>query len=126
MFRVFCICDDNAFCKAVCDAFRFEDEVDLCCKSSNGTEAIEEAIDRHPDLVILENEKPRMGDFQVSKALKLHMPEVPLFLVTQLEGMLAEKEALSHGIDAVFVKDHDFNSLLKNAFAVCGLSARIA
>jgi CheY-like chemotaxis protein len=126
MFRIFCACDDDAFCKAVCDAFRFEGEVDLCCKSNNGIEMIEEAIDRHPDLVILEKEKPCTDDFQVSEALKLYMPKVPLFLITQLEGMLAEKEALSHGIDAVFVKDHDFSSLLNNAFAVWGLSARIA
>jgi CheY-like chemotaxis protein len=126
IFRIFCTCGDSAFCEALADGLRSEGDFDLCCKSNTGSEAIEEAIDLYPDLVILEKEKPQIGDFQVSEALKLYMPDVPLFLVTQLEGMLAEKEALSHGIDAVFAKDHDFTSLLENACAVCGLTPKIS
>ena len=63
----------------------------------------------------------RQKTFEVAEALKLILPEVPLFLVAEHHDLETEKEALSHGIDAVFEKDHDFSSLVKNARAVCGL-----
>jgi hypothetical protein len=49
------------------------------------------------------------------------MPDVPVFLVAEKNGVEVEKEALACGIDAVFEKNHDFTSLVMNARAVCGL-----
>jgi hypothetical protein len=66
-------------------------------------------------------EIPPIDDFQVAEALNLSMPDVQVFLVTELRGMEVEKRALSHGIDAVFEIDDDLNLLLRNARAVCGL-----
>ena len=80
-----------------------------------------EAVDLFPDLVVLGSEMPQIDDFEVAEALKLSMPEVPVFLVTEVLGMEAEKIALSHGIDAVFERNEDLNSLVMNARAACGL-----
>jgi hypothetical protein len=47
------------------------------------------------------------------------MPEVLVFLIEAQPGMDAEKEAFAHGIDAVFEKGHDCESIVKNARAAC-------
>jgi hypothetical protein len=72
-------------------------------------------------LVVLGLEVSPTDDFEVAEALKLSMPEVPVFLVTELLGMETEKIALAHGIDAAFERNEDLNSLVMNARAACGL-----
>ena len=121
MPRVFLICGDAAFCETLRNSFLAEGTFEICVEQRNGIEVVMEAIDLFPDLVILGKEIPPLDDFKVAKALKLSMPKVQIFLVTELRGMAAEKEALSHGIDAVFEGDNDLNSLVMNARAVCGL-----
>jgi chemotaxis response regulator CheB len=119
--RVFLTCGDAAFCKTLRNSFLADGSFEICVEQKNGIEAILEAIKLFPDLVILGMVIPPLAVFGVAEALKLSMPEVPVFLVTELHGMEAEKKALSHGIDAVFEMDDDLNSLVTNARAVCGL-----
>ena len=121
MPRVFLTCGDTALFETLRNSFLAEGNFEICVEHQSGIEAILEAINLFPDLVILGMVMPPMGVFGVAEALKLSMPEVPVFLVTELHGMEAEKKALSHGIGAVFEMDDDLNSLLTNARAVCGL-----
>jgi len=51
--------------------------------------------------------------FEIAEALKIVMPEVPLFLVTERPGVQIEKEAFSNGIDTVFEKGHEYPSSLR-------------
>jgi len=121
MPRVFLTCGDAAFCETLRNSFLAEGNFEICVEQRNGIEVVMEAIGLFPNLVILGMETSPIDDFQVAEALKLSMPEVGIFLVTKLRGMEAEKEALSHGIDAVFERGDDLNSLVMNARAVCGL-----
>jgi len=121
MPRVFLTCGDTALFETLRNSFLAEGNFEICVEHQSGIEAILEAINLFPDLVILGMVMPPMGVFRVAEALKLSMPEVPVFLVTELRGMEAEKKALSHGINAVFERGDDVNSLVMNARAVCGL-----
>ena len=122
MSRVLLASGDAAFRRTLRNALSADGAFDVCGETKNRIEAIERAKELLPDLVILEMELPPMEDFRAAMALKLNMPKVPVFLVTeQHSSMEVEKAALSHGIDAVFEKGHDFTSLVMNARAVCGL-----
>jgi len=121
MPRVFLTCGDTALFETLRNSFLAEGNFEICVEHQSGIEALLEAINLFPDLVILGMVMPPMGVFGVAEALKLSMPEVPVFLVTELRGMEAEKKALSHGINAVFERGDDVNSLVMNARAVCGL-----
>ncbi len=121
MPRVFLTCGDTALFETLRNSFLAEGNFEIFVEHQSGIEALLEAINLFPDLVILGMVMPPMGVFGVAEALKLSMPEVPVFLVTELRGMEAEKKALSHGINAVFERGDDVNSLVMNARAVCGL-----
>jgi DNA-binding response OmpR family regulator len=120
MPRVFLTCGDAALCETLRSSFQAQGFV-VCGEATNGIKAIKRAMELLPDLVILEKELSPLDGFEVAEALKLILPNIPLFLVAEQHDVKAEKEALSHGIDAVFEKDHDFSSLVFNARAVCGL-----
>src|SRR5882672_395031 len=93
MPRVFLTCGDTALFETLRNSFLAEGNFEICVEHQSGIEAILEAINLFPDLVILGMVMPPMGVFRVAEALKLSMPEVPVFLVTELRGMEAEKKA---------------------------------
>jgi CheY-like chemotaxis protein len=120
LVRVFLSCRDAAFSETLRNSFRAQSDFVVCGEAGNGVEAIQKVTDLLPDLVVLEIEKPAKDGFEFAETLKLIMPRVPLFLVMEQQSAQAEKEALSHGIDAVFEKAQDLTSLVMNARAICG------
>src|ERR1700693_2251809 len=120
MPRVLLTCGDAALCETLRRSFQAQGFV-VCGEATIGIQAIKKAMELLPNLVILEKELSPLDGFEIAEALKLILPDVPLFLVAEEHDVEVEKEALSHGIDAVFDKDHDFTSLIMNARAVCGL-----
>jgi CheY-like chemotaxis protein len=121
MPRVFLSCGDAAFCDVLRSSFQSESDFVVCGETTSGVEAIKKTIELLPDLVVLEMEMSPLDGFEAAEAIKLVMPEVPVFLIAGQHNVEVEKEAFSRGIDAVFEKGRDFTSLLMNARAVCGL-----
>jgi two-component system, NarL family, response regulator DesR len=119
LLRVFIACSDSSLSEALRAAFEVEGDFEICGAAKNRVEAITKGTELSPNLIILERELTPRDGFEAAEELKLIMPEVPLFLVSSERGPRAEKDAFSHGIDAVFEKDHDFTSLIMNARAVC-------
>jgi DNA-binding response OmpR family regulator len=121
--RVFIACSDNSLMRRLHDAFGREGNFEVCGDAIHRAKAVDEAIELHPDLVILELGSSPQEGFRAAKVLKRARPDLPIFLITERHDMEHEKEALSSGIDAVFEKDFDFKSLIMNARAVCGLTS---
>jgi DNA-binding NarL/FixJ family response regulator len=109
------------FCESLRGFLEGENDCSVCCETANDVDAIRTAIKCSPDLIVLEIDQPAKSDFGISAALKIACPQIPVFLITSNIDVSAEKDALSHGVDAVFDKGQDFSSLLMNARAVCGM-----
>src|SRR5439155_16528526 len=78
-------------------------------------ELIKAAMELLPDHVILEMALPPLDGFEAAEALKLIMPALPVFLMTERYCLRIEKHALSIGVDGVFEKTHDLKALVLNA-----------
>jgi DNA-binding NarL/FixJ family response regulator len=122
MPRVFLSCHDAGYCKELQKSFQSEMGFEVCGAEENRVKAINDAGNLQPDLIILEMESSARNDFHVADAIKLMLPRVALFLVTDQHNLESEKEALSHGADAVFEKETDLTPLLLNARAAVGLA----
>jgi DNA-binding NarL/FixJ family response regulator len=118
MFRVFLACGSTSFCERLSESLRGQGDFDVFVEAS-GARLIQDASRLRPDLVILGMKVPPLEDFKLVESLKVQIPKLPVFLVTELHGLEAEREALSHGIDAVFESDDDLSSLVMNARAAC-------
>jgi DNA-binding NarL/FixJ family response regulator len=119
--RVLAICRDAAFRHSLARAL--EAEVDFVvavndCGTKDRIDLNDLPRDFQPDLLILES---RMSHDVVAiiGALRSAFPEAPLFLVTYRPSMQVEKDALAHGVRAVFAKNDGLSSLIMNARAVC-------
>jgi len=120
---VFVTCGDSDLSETLRRSFTGQDDFNVYIEIRTGLDVVGKALELAPDLVIFVIALPRVSDFQFFDIFKLNMPTVPVFLVSDKHSMEAEKEALSHGIDAVFEKDQEFSSLVMNARSVCGLES---
>jgi len=118
MLRVFIASGDAGFCATLRSFFQPENGFIVCGEARDKFETFDMVKELVPDLVVLE--LTEIVDLKIVQAIKAVLPEVPVFVITVQNFFSAEKEALSHGVDAVFEKE-DFSSLVTNARAVCGL-----
>jgi DNA-binding NarL/FixJ family response regulator len=65
------------------EMFENDEDYDLYGEASNGQEAIDLAIKRRPDLIILDMSMPILNGLEAARQLKKIMPNVPIILFTQ-------------------------------------------
>jgi DNA-binding NarL/FixJ family response regulator len=94
---------------------------EFCIEAASSTEAIDKVRRLSPQLAILEFSLLEMNGLQLAQKLREIMPRLPIFMLTADHNIHVEKEALSFGIDAVFSKLDDLETLPANARAVCGI-----
>jgi CheY-like chemotaxis protein len=84
MAKTILVADDNAAIrKTLCQLFEAEEGYEICAEASNGQEAIQLALECHPDLIILDLSMPVMDGLAAARELKRLMPNVPIILFTQ-------------------------------------------
>jgi len=130
MLKRVLIVDDNSLVrKAVCSLFTL-DGFSVCGEAGDGAQAIEEARQTRPDMIVLDFSMPVMDGIRAAKALKQIMPHVPLILFTAHASSVLEKDALAAGIAAIISKQQDASALLTKAHellsAKCEVETRIS
>lgn len=82
--------------------------------ATNGKDALEEAFETRPDLIVLDVMMPGMTGFDVLRELKAHekTATVPVVMLTGVSDKKKIQEALESGIDYFVVKPFDFDDLL--------------
>jgi CheY-like chemotaxis protein len=97
----------------------------ICGEAEDGKQAIEEAKQLRPDLVVLDFSMPIMDGIQAAKVLKQILPDVPIILFTGHASAALEKEAVVAGIASVVSKDQDISHLVTAAYALVGVHRKL-
>lgn len=104
MNRILIVEDEEFLLKALSDNFETEGfAVDV---ARNGEEAISQIKKRKPDLVLLDLLLPKVGGFDVLKAMKdnTEWNLIPVIVLSNLGGDEQIKKAFELGADDYFVK----------------------
>ncbi len=82
--------------------------------ATNGRDALDEAFETRPDLIVLDVMMPGMTGFEVLRQLKANetTATVPVLMLTGVSDKKKIQEALESGIDYYLVKPFDFDDLL--------------
>ena len=110
---------DDSLRTALRTLFERSGGFDFCIEAASGAEAIDKARHLLPHLAVLDCSLPEMNGLQLAQELREIMPRLPIFMLTADSNLQVEREALSYGINAVFSKLDDLETLLANARAVC-------
>jgi DNA-binding NarL/FixJ family response regulator len=105
MPRTVIVADDNSTIrKMLCRMFEQEEDYDLCAEAENGKQAIELALQCHPDLIILDLSMPIMNGLEAAHELKKLMPKVPIILFTQHADLSNRLGVTNLDIDRIVAK----------------------
>lgn len=116
MQKTVLIADDNAFVRtALYEFFEGDPDFHVCAVAENGREAIEEALRRNPDLIVLDLAMPVMNGLDAARVLRKMMPTVPLIIYSATPDRFSEQIARSMGISEIVSKSDRVSVLMDKA-----------
>jgi len=91
----------------------------------NGEEALSQAREEQPDLILLDVMMPIMDGFEVLAKLKEDdsTSQIPVIMLTGLSDRKKIQQALVSGIECYVVKPFDFSDLMQKVHAALGSQA---
>ncbi len=101
------IADDHPiFLKGLQEVIEDEAGLQVVCKASNGTDAINGALNRELDIAILDIDMPGANGLQVAEQILSVKPEVAVILLTMHKAKDAFLKALEIGISGYVLKEN--------------------
>jgi DNA-binding NarL/FixJ family response regulator len=84
----------------------------VCGEAANGVEAIRQANELRPDLVLMDLAMPQMNGLEAAKVLRNTMPTVPVVLLTLHADLIGPRSSVL-GVTLVLSKDDGLVPLLR-------------
>ena len=110
------IADDNALIRsALSEFFQRDPDFEVCALVENGLEALEQAEQFHPDLIILDLSMPVMNGLDAARVLKQLMPDVPVIVYSAAQDEFSKQLARSIGISELISKSDNVSILIDKA-----------
>jgi DNA-binding NarL/FixJ family response regulator len=88
--------------------------LEVCGEAVTGRDAIQQAQELRPDMVLLDLRMPGMNGLQVAPLIKQALPGVFIVLFTMLEKEISEALRTAAHIDLVVRKPQGLDTLLKS------------
>jgi DNA-binding NarL/FixJ family response regulator len=85
----------------------------VCGEASNGIDAIKQATELRPDLVLMDLAMPHMNGLEAAKVLRNTMPTVPVVLLTLHADLIHGPRSSVFGVALVLSKDEGLAPLIR-------------
>jgi two-component system response regulator NreC len=120
------IVDDSQIVRKVMRNF-FETLTDwkIAGEASDGTVAIQKAVELKPDLILLDFSMPNMNGIESASVLKKALPDVHIILFTAFDEHLGSKLSATVGVDVVVSKSDGLTGLIKAVQGFLGTAGLI-
>jgi DNA-binding NarL/FixJ family response regulator len=119
------IADDSVIVRAVIRQF-FEGLADWeVGEATDGTEAIQKAMELKPELILLDFCMPRLNGIEAASVLKRMMPKSYVILLTVFDDALSSRLTSAVGVDLIVPKTEGLTSLLKAVQHLTGTTGAI-
>ncbi len=85
-------------------------DIEIVGDAQNGSEAIAEAENLCPNVILMDARMPEMGGIEATRHIKKHLPDTKVLLLTAYDDHI--EEALSAGVSHYLTKDCRRDDLL--------------
>ena len=114
------LADDHAVVRRGLEmVLRLEPDFDVVGDAANGEEAVAQARQLAPDLVLLDLKMPRMDGVAAARAIKRHAPQTRILMLTGIDDGQEILKALEAGADGYVLKEVSPDELI-HAIRVIG------
>lgn len=106
------IADDSELVRKLTRRFLEISGFKVCGEAMNGGEAVEQAIQLKPDLIVLDLAMPKMNGAEAASVLKGRMPNVPIVMFSMYSDYVGEALLSALGVKAVISKPNGIHKLI--------------
>lgn len=113
------VADDQAgIRKRVCLTLASGIALEACDEAANGREAVEQAQELNPDVVILDITMPVMNGLEAAKIIRRRQPQLPILILSMHQSRQLMHEAQKIGVQGYVVKSEAGQHLVPAVAAV--------
>jgi len=113
LIRILIADDHDAVRRGVRSVLLSREDIEICAEAANGRDAIDEALQCKPDVIILDLTMPVMGGFAAAIELRQLLPETPILFYSMHQGEHLVKEAKRIGVQGFVSKSNISDTLLQ-------------
>ncbi len=92
---------------------------DVCAEAEDGVQAVNQAKQFKPDLIVLDLAMPELNGFEAAAQISKALPSAPILMLTLYNSPLVEKKARTVGVHRVISKSNGYMLVpaIEEAFA---------
>ncbi len=117
--KVLLVDDHRMFAELLSISLEVEADFSVVGVAGSGSEALEMATERHPDVVVLDYRLPGENGIRVANRLREALPGVQIVMLTGQEDDSLLRSALAAGCAGFVTKDKGIENLVGAVRAVC-------
>jgi len=106
------IADDSELVRKLMRRFLEISGFMVCGEAMNGGEAVEQATQLKPDLIVLDLAMPNMNGAEAASLLKRRMPKVPIVMFSMYSGYVGQALLSALGVKAIISKPDGIHKLI--------------
>ncbi len=113
------VVDDNALFRLGLTRLLNDDRrLYVVAQAGDGREAVEQAAQHHPDVVLMDVRMPNMDGIEAMQSINAAQPDVKVLFLSSFEAEGGVLQALSHGAGGYVLKDAMPRSIINSILAV--------
>jgi len=110
--RVLVVDDNESVRRSICQLLHSQTDIEVICQAVDGADAIHQARQHHPELVLLDITMPTMNGLDAARILKREFPSMHVLIVSQHDSRGFQWAALAAGASGYVVKSNAAQDLL--------------
>ena len=116
--RILIADDHEVVRKGICSILAERKDLEICGEAADGREAMEQASQTRPDVIILDISMPRLDGFAAAREIRKFLPHVPIVFLSTHTGSGAIDQAKLAGAQGYVKKMQVGSDLLQAVDAV--------
>jgi len=116
--RVLVVDDSEVIRRGVCTLLEGQPELRVVSVASDGLEAVEQAEEQQPDVILLDISLPRLNGIEAARQIRRVAPRAKILFLSQYDTWATAREALKTGARGYVVKSDAALELIPGVWSV--------
>ena len=116
--RILVADDQELVRKRVCSTLEEADGLQVCAEAANGQEAVDQAKELKPDLIVLDITMPVLNGLDAARLIREFAPEIPIIILSVHKSKQLMEEAQKIGVRGYVTKAEAGQNLVNAVRAV--------
>jgi DNA-binding NarL/FixJ family response regulator len=117
--RILVVDDSEVIRRGVCSLLAGQPELRVVSVASNGLEAVEQAREQQPDVILLDISLPGLNGIEAARRIRSVAPDSKILFLSQYDTWATAREALRTGATGYVVKSDAAFDLIPGVRSVC-------